>query len=397
MMRLPEPHRLLWVPWITVALMGCSRDTVEPPEPVDTRPPVATTPSHDWPQFRGDPGLTGIARGSLPDRPELLWTYKTDSPVLSSAVVADGRVFFGSDDGNVHACRVGDGAALWRYDTGETVEAPPLVLGNRVFVGDTGGTLHALDAAGGTPLWKFVTGDKIIGAANWFAHAGHTNLLVGSHDFLLYSLDADTGTSNWVYETGNYINGTPAVSGGITVFGGCDAILHVISATNGTELKQVDAGAYVAGSAALLDGRAYYGHYENEYLCVDLAGGTNVWSYRQRNFPYFSSPAVTSERVPFGGRDKRLHCVRRDTGEELWTFATRGKVDSSPVVCGDKVVVGSADGRLYMVALADGSELWSYEIGRPLTASPAVARGRIIIGSEDGNVYCFGQPAPRHE
>ena len=34
MMRLPEQHRLLWVPWVTVALMGCSRDTVEPPEPV---------------------------------------------------------------------------------------------------------------------------------------------------------------------------------------------------------------------------------------------------------------------------------------------------------------------------------------------------------------------------
>jgi len=174
------------------------------------------------------------------------------------------------------------------------------------------------------------------------------------------------------------------------VVGGCDAILHVVSATNGSLIKQVDAGAYVAASVALADGRAYYGHYENEYRCVDLQAGTNVWIYRQRNFPYLSSPAVTADRVVFGGRDKRLHAVTRDTGEELWTFATRGKVDSSPVVCGDEVVVGSDDGRLYIVSLEDGTEAWSYEIGRPLTASPAVADSRIIIGSADGSVYCFG-------
>lgn len=332
-----------------------------------------------------------MARGSLEDPLTLLWTYTTDGPVKSSAVIADGRVFVGSDDGKLHAFQLTDGKPLWTFDTGETVEAPPLVLGERVFVGDTMGIIHALDTASGEPAWSFETGDKIIGAANWFVHDGRTNLLVGSHDFHLYSLDAGTGTSNWVYETDNYINGAPGVSDGVVVFGGCDAVLHVVSATNGVRIKQVDAGAYVAGSTALANGRAYYGHYEGEYLCVDLAGSANVWRYRRGSFPYLSSPAVTEDKVLFGGRDKRLHCVDSETGEERWTFATRGKVDSSPVVCGDKVVVGSEDGRLYIVSLADGAELWSYEIGQPLTASPAVAAGTIIIGSEDGNVYCFGE------
>jgi eukaryotic-like serine/threonine-protein kinase len=82
--------------------------------------------------------------------------------------------------------------------------------------------------------------------------------------------------------------------------------------------------------------------------------------------------------------------VGREDGKVLWTFATRGKVDSSPAVCGNRVVVGSDDGRLYMVDLGDGSEIWRYEIGESLTASPAVAGGRIVIGSEDGKVYAFG-------
>jgi len=82
--------------------------------------------------------------------------------------------------------------------------------------------------------------------------------------------------------------------------------------------------------------------------------------------------------------------VKRDSGQDVWAFATQGKVDSSPVVVGDKVVVGSDDGRLYVVSLKNGEKLWSYEIGKPVGSSPAVADGKIVIGSDDGSVYCFG-------
>jgi eukaryotic-like serine/threonine-protein kinase len=121
-----------------------------------------------------------------------------------------------------------------------------------------------------------------------------------------------------------------------------------------------------------------------------LRQGKTVWRFHGRDFPYFSSPAVAGDRVVFGGRDKLVHCVKRADGAELWSFPTRGKVDSSPVVCGDKVVVGSDDGRLYLLSLENGRELWSYEIGQAIESSPAVARGLVVVGCDDGNVYCFG-------
>ena len=85
--------------------------------------------------------------------------------------------------------------------------------------------------------------------------------------------------------------------------------------------------------------------------------------------------------------------MEKATGTAVWTFNTRGKVDSSPVVCGDKVVVGSEDGRLYIVGLNDGKQVWTYEVGQPIESSPAVADGKIVIGSNDGSVYCFGAKA----
>ena len=280
----------------------------------------------------------------------------------------------------------------WMYESGNNPTFNPVIVDGTMYVGAQNAVV-AIDAATGKELWKYQTGDKILSAPNWFAAGGTTNILVGSYDFKLYCLDAVTGKSNWVFETGNYINGSPAVAQGLTALGGCDGVLYSVTLTNGQLARSNDIGAPIAASVALADGRAYFGHYENQFLCVDLKANTNAWTYRDRQFPYFSSPAITKDRVLFGGRDKKLHCVNRADGKAIWSFATRGKVDSSPVVCGDKVVVGSDDGRLYLVSLADGKELWSYEIGQAIESSPAVADGKIIIGSNDGSVYCFGAAA----
>jgi outer membrane protein assembly factor BamB len=344
----------------------------------------------DWPMFRGGPALAGVAGGSLPERLALLWTFKTAGPVKSSAAIVQDRVFIGSDDGNVYALALADGTKVWAFKTGGGIESSPLVMEGKVFVGSSDAFLYALEAGTGKLAWKYETGDKILGGPNWVKSGNALRVLVGSYDFKLHCVDAGTGRSNWVYETGNYINGSPAVASGEAIFGGCDGMLHVISLAEGKQAKEIEAGAYIAGSAALVDGRAYFGQYENEFLCVDLKAGTKAWTFHDRNFPYFSSPAVTQEVVVFGGRDKLLHCVKRENGKPVWSFATRGKVDSSPVVCGNKVVVGSDDGRLYVVSLDKGKELWSYEIGQPVESSPAIARAKVVIGADDGNVYCFG-------
>ena len=139
-------------------------------------------------------------------------------------------------------------------------------------------------------LWKYETGDKILGAPNWVKTGGATRVLAGSYDFKLHCVEAGTGKAVWTYESGNYINGSPAVSEGQTVFGGCDAILHVIGLADGKQIKEIEAGAYIAGSVALGDGRAYFGQYEDAFLCVDLkerlpgpfTTGTSLTLHRRR-------------------------------------------------------------------------------------------------------------------
>lgn len=345
-----------------------------------------------WPMFRGNPALQGVAQGSISSNLSLQWTFKTEGPVRSSAAIDNNRVYIGSNDGHLYCLDLAKGERIWAFKTEGPIESSPLLLDNKVYFGSSDAYLYALDKEKGTLAWKFETGDRILGSPNWSPGPDGKGklVLVGSYDFKLYALESDTGKLAWAYESGNYINGAPAILDNQAMFGGCDAMVHVISISSGEQVRQIDAGAYIAGSGAAGQGRIYIGHYENAFLCIDLKEGRVVWTYKDRPFPFFSSPALTADRVVFGGRDKRLHCVARKDGKRLWTFTTRGKVDSSPVVCGDRVVVGSDDGRLYLVSLEKGTELWSYDLGESVSSSPAVADGRVVIGAEDGLVYTFG-------
>ena len=43
--------------------------------------------SRDWPLFRGDAGLSGYTKTNIPEKPVLLWSFKSDSRTASSPVI----------------------------------------------------------------------------------------------------------------------------------------------------------------------------------------------------------------------------------------------------------------------------------------------------------------------
>lgn len=345
-----------------------------------------------WPVSRGTQGLTGACAERLPDAVAVAWAYRTGAPILSSPVVADGRVFVGSNDNRVHAVDAATGTPLWTYPTPDDVEAPPLAIDGRVFVGSADGTLHAIDAASGEGLWTYATDDRILGGANYARTAdGRTLVLVGSYDRKLHGVDAATGQGVWSVKTENYVNGTPAVFEDVVVFGGCDGILHVVDAESGETRRDVPLGddVYVASSVAVDLGTAYVAHVDNACVAVAIRSGKVEWTYRAED-GYFSSPALAADRVLVGGRDRFLRALDRTNGAVLWSYACRAALDSSPVIAGDRVVVGSEDGRIYAVDLESGTSIWEHSLGGAITAAVAVAGGLIFVGCEDGTLYALG-------
>jgi outer membrane protein assembly factor BamB len=394
---------MIWCAAVSVWIgSGCDRDEAAPAAPPPARAGVATIRTGDWPIYRGDRAMTGVAQGHLADRLELAWRYGTGGPIESSPVVADGRVYIGSGDGLCYALSLADGELLWRRRLGEAadlpgIEAPPMVHDGMVYVGNTIGTLAALDAQSGAVKWTFrgEGAGKFAGAANHATLAdGRKVILVGNYDSgSLYCLDVTTGQRVWTFVTDQPVNGAPAIDArrGLVVFGGCDGHIYALDLDTGERAGLIDVGHPNPGTVALHGGTAYLGHYGNALVAADMQAGEIRWTWTSpdRPMPIFGAAATDGRRVVFGGRDRSVHCVDARSGEGIWHFATGGKVDSSPVIVGDRVVAAGDDGRVYLLGLDDGRRIWSYEVGQAIVASPAVAGSYVIVGSKDGAVYGF--------
>lgn len=342
-----------------------------------------------WPQFRGNPSLTGLANTSLPDRLKVLWTFEAGEPVESSAAIAEGVVYVGSGAGELLSLDLKSGALRWRYKTADIIgESSPCVAGGIVYIGDLSGSVHAVDAQTGKGVWTFKASSEIKSSPVVVGD----RLLIGSYDETLYCLAAKTGAEIWKYRTSGPLHCTASVSAGIAYVSGCDEVFRAIRISDGQEVFQVSSGAYTGASPTLAGDVAYFGTFSNEVLGVSFKTKKILWRYEnaQRQFPFYSSAALADGKVVLGGRDKLVHCLEAATGKLVWTFATRARVDSSPAIAGGRVYIGSNDGRFYVLDLANGAMHWEFDAGAPLSASPAIAEGRVVIGSQDGRVYCFG-------
>lgn len=348
----------------------------------------------DWPIYRGNGALQGLAEGELHLPLNNAWSVDFPAGSMSSPIVCGNSVVIGCDDGVLYALHAPDGQQLWSYDSGAPIESPPLYHAGSILFGTQDGTLYRLDAKQGREIWHFKTEGKIIGSAN-ISHADPSSprVVFGSHDSFLYCLDFLSGKLIWKYQSENFINGTPACGGNIIAFGGCDARLHILNESDGSLIQAVDLGSYIAGSVALDPPRAYLGHYGHRFVCVDVEKKRIEWEYHQLEFPFFSSPAIHQGLVVFGGRDRMLHAVDQLTGESRWVYRHRGKFDASPVICGDKVVAVATDGLLGVFDLSTGEELWSTTLTGPTSASPAVSDGWVFVVTENGKFSAFQSSA----
>ncbi len=275
--------------------------------------PRAQTSGAAWTQFRGNPALTGVTSARAPDALKVRWTFEAGEPVESSAAIADGVVYVGSQSGELLALGLQDGKPRWRYKATDAIgESSPAVAQGLVFVGDLGGVFHAVRASDGKAAWTFKTQSEIKSSPV----AVGDRVLIGSYDGHLYGLELKTGKLVWQVQTDNYVHGTPAVHDGVAYLAGCDEVFRAIRVTDGKELYTLSIGAYTGASAAIANGRVYFGTFDNEVLGVDLQSRKVLWRYtpKDRQFPFYSSAAIADGKVVLGGRDGRKDQAGTDFG-----------------------------------------------------------------------------------
>lgn len=361
---------------------------------------VANTTFGNWTSFRGDPQLTGVADSQLPENPQLLWTFQAGDMIESTAAVVDGRVYIGALDGTLYAIDAQTGKQEWTYQTLSQIKASPAIYDSVIYFGDSDGIFHAVDINTQETKWQFTSEGEIISSANVVGNY----VLFGSYDGFLYCLNRENGDLVWKFETEGYVHGAAGVwtqidtdaenAKNFAIVTGCDSYLRVIDIDNGAQTQQVELGAYVGASAAISKNRVFCGTYGTEILSVALDTGEIAWRYRhpKRRFPFFASAALIEDTVIIGGRDKMVHALSQETGESLWTYTVKSRIESSAVIAGKRAFLGTTRGLLIALDITTGELVWEFATGSSILASPSVSDGRLYIGTEDGTLYCFGTP-----
>ncbi|MFN0243577.1 MAG: PQQ-binding-like beta-propeller repeat protein [Planctomycetota bacterium] len=345
------------------------------------------------------------------------WTFATKGAVWSSPAERDGHVYFGSADGSVYAVRAKSGERAWSTPTGGAVMARPTIAGAHVFVPSDDGFLWKLDAASGAKLWTAdLHGASVkrdlphegVSKYDYLASAAtieESTVYVGSADGKLYALDAATGAEKWKFETKGLVRSTPAIAGGLVVFGSNDGSVYAVNARGELAWKHATGDA-VTSSPLVHDGRVYIGSRSADVFAFDAADGKVLW----RSWYWFSwvesSAAVRDGVLYVGSSDyQRVCAIDADDGRVAWTFDTDGSAWSSPAVTDSSVFVGATGvvgyaaghrGAFFAVERASGKERWRFAVEPAsgdytygFASSPAVADGLVFVGGLDGKLYAF--------
>ncbi len=267
---------------------------------------------------------------------------------LSSPVMWNGTVYFGSGDGHIYAVDAATGTQKWKFRTGDVVHSSPAIADGKLFVGSFDTYFYALDAATGKELWRHKTGeDPLIHNQEGITSSpavADGMVYFGCRNATIYALDVKTGAEVWT-QVGKrgWVSVSPAVRDGkVYVATGSDKAFKVLDGKTGAVLatKGVESGVF--SSISLTGDTAYVALFADKLLAVDLKTN-NLSTVFATSTPEEEAALTKLANTPGLGAptfydDRVAAMIRRmDTGIFL----------SSPVIENGVIYIGSTNGYMY--------------------------------------------------
>ncbi|MFF8713089.1 PQQ-binding-like beta-propeller repeat protein [Streptomyces sp. NPDC015184] len=320
-----------------------------------------------------------------------LWSFQTDDKVKTKPTIANGVVYFGSNDNNVYALDAATGKKHWSLDTGSVVYSSSVVVGDLLYVGTYLNGLYAVDAATGKRRWVF--GD---GSIFWSPVVVDDVVYVGSSNGHFYAVDAVTGKQKWSFRCrkNGDVTEAPVVVNGVVYFGSDDDHLYALDAETGKRRWAFPVLDGVNSAPVVADGLVYIS--SSRLYAVNAATGKQQWSRVGAKYKNpvagnraLLSPTVADGVVYVGDSIEYLFALDAATGKKRWAFETESNIFAAAAVADGVVYVPSADSNLYAVDARTGKKRWTFHTGDDLESSPTVAGDVLYVGSNDHALYAI--------
>jgi outer membrane protein assembly factor BamB len=354
----------------------------------------------DWLTFRNDVERRNSSSEDFAPPLSLVWKFTTaPSKDRVPPVVTADRVF--CPGGSLMYCLdLATGSQIWSYDAKDDILAPPTYADGRLFFGADNGNIICLNAADGKELWVVSTPRSIRGGP---AVVGGVVYAV-SLDRYAMALDAATGKRRWRTQLTDELWAAPAVSGGIVYVPTADAQIFGLDAADGRVRMQVTLArrrallnpAVVTEDAIYVAGRSELRAYNRR--------GSERWASEYNIFAT-GAPAWANGLLYLSLTDGHVLAVEPQRGKTVWEFDFNTEMAAPPTAVGNVIIAGAVGGMVYALDAATGAPRWRYLAGPPglaagskaefnLVASPVYSNGSLYLIWDDGNLARFNVKAP---
>lgn len=154
------------------------------------------------------------------------WSYRTRRGVISSPYVDmnEGMCFVGSSDGYMYAVDASNGFNSWRFRTNGPVISSPVEANGLLYFTSADGCVYAINSQSGREKWKFPTDKPMVGSPIYH----QDSIYVGGTDNYFYCLAADTGKERWKFKTSGPITSAACIAGDVILVGSMDHMLYAL-------------------------------------------------------------------------------------------------------------------------------------------------------------------------
>ncbi len=301
---------------------------------------------------------------------EEIWSFTADAPIRLAPTWADGRIYFGSDDGHARCLNADDGSLVWKFTPTDTNR---LILNNGRFV----------------PFQPCRTGVVVEDGTAWFACA-----MLPWKDSWLCAVDAKTGSTDAARHyvkslPGRTMEGAPALSSKFLVLPQGRVAPRLFDRKSGADLGEMVKSGGGSVVVVSLDENVLHGP----------ATDSRKGGFRQ-------SSGESREVVAGLGRGNALVV----DGATSWMLTDTEIIASSlterkilwKAVCdcpftmikaGDTLFVGG-DRMVAAHSAKDGKLMWQKPADGRIFGLTA-ANGRLIASSDMGTIECFAADASK--
>jgi len=247
---------------------------------------------------------------------DLPYTYGSLVLKSSPAVVGD-RVYIGSLDGYLYALDANNGNVVWKTETEGPILCSPAVADGAVYFTSeepAAGALYKLDADNGDAVWKqqlpyehqFTGGTEMMGSPSVAAGM----VFASSNLRTYYGINATTGDIVWTFT--NPVAMEFIVSSPIYVDGKLFIIdkfnIVCLDAANGNTIWSFFTGDELYVSPSYADGKIYVVTSQRHIFILDATNNGAIIASFTTPSSSWSSPTISNGRLYVGNHDWNVYC-----------------------------------------------------------------------------------------